>query len=122
MLCGMCFQHRTVYHGFRYVIGNEFCPDLLFDVLWFIGMKIAQPYRVFQLSERGFDAPSCIVKFLDMFSGVSLLAFEVYAFYIKSVARSFYSQLLLLWIPMRTKFPLCFLSAFFLMLFLIPFI
>ena len=35
--------------------------------LWFIGMKIAQPYRVFQLSERGFDAPSCIVKFLDMF-------------------------------------------------------
>lgn len=55
-------------------------------------------------------------------SGVSLLAFEVYAFYIKSVARSFYSQLLLLWIPMRTKFPLCFLSAFFLMLFLIPFI
>lgn len=54
--------------------------------------------------------------------GVSLLAFEVYAFYIKSVARSFYSQLLLLWIPMRTKFPLCFLSAFFLMLFLIPFI
>ena len=55
-------------------------------------------------------------------TGVSLLAFEVYAFYIKSVARSFYSQLLLLWIPMRTKFPLCFLSAFFLMLFLIPFI
>ena len=55
-------------------------------------------------------------------AGVSLLAFEVYAFYIKSVARSFYSQLLLLWIPMRTKFPLCFLSAFFLMLFLIPFI
>ena len=47
MLCGMCFQHRTVYHGFRYVIGNEFCPDLLFDVLWFIGMKIAQPYRDF---------------------------------------------------------------------------
>ena len=67
MLCGMCFQHRTVYHGFRYVIGNEFCPDLLFDVLWFIGMKIAQSYRVFQLSERGFDALSCIVKFLDMF-------------------------------------------------------
>ena len=57
-----------------------------------------------------------------IFPGVSLLAFEVYAFYIKSVARSFYSQLLLLWIPMRTKFPLCFLSAFFLMLFLIPFI
>ena len=56
------------------------------------------------------------------FSGVSLLAFEVYAFYIKSVARSFYSQLLLLWIPMRTKSPLCFVSAFFLILFLFPFI
>lgn len=55
-------------------------------------------------------------------AGVSLLAFEVYASYIKSVARSFYSQLLLLWIPMRTKFPLCFLSAFFLILFLFPFI
>ena len=55
-------------------------------------------------------------------TGVSLLAFEVYASYIKSVARSFYSQLLLLWIPMRTKFPLCFLSAFFLILFLFPFI
>ena len=55
-------------------------------------------------------------------SGGSLLAFEVYASYIKSVARSFYSQLLLLWIPMRTKFPLCFLSAFFLILFLFPFI
>lgn len=65
------------------------------------------------------------VLFVTVFTslpGVSLLAFEVYAFYIKSVARSFYSQLLLLWIPMRTKFPLCFLSAFFLMLFLIPFI
>ena len=62
------------------------------------------------------------VKQLLKSTGVSLLAFEVYAFYIKSVARSFYSQLLLLWIPMRTKFPLCFLSAFFLMLFLIPFI
>ena len=61
-------------------------------------------------------------KFEEENAGVSLLAFEVYAFYIKSVARSFYSQLLLLWIPMRTKFPLCFLSAFFLMLFLIPFI
>ena len=61
MLCGMCFQHRTVYHGFRYVIGNEFCPDLLFDVLCFIGMKIAQPYRVFQLSKRRFDSPSGIV-------------------------------------------------------------
>lgn len=55
------------YRGFRYVIGNEFCPDLLFDVLWFIGMKIAQSYRVFQLSERGSDTPSCIVNFLDMF-------------------------------------------------------
>ena len=62
------------------------------------------------------------VKWWIRMTGVSLLAFEVYAFYIKSVARSFYSQLLLLWIPMRTKFPLCFLSAFFLMLFLIPFI
>lgn len=62
------------------------------------------------------------VKNYEGMAGVSLLAFEVYAFYIKSVARSFYSQLLLLWIPMRTKFPLCFLSAFFLMLFLIPFI
>lgn len=62
------------------------------------------------------------VKESNFDAGVSLLAFEVYAFYIKSVARSFYSQLLLLWIPMRTKFPLCFLSAFFLMLFLIPFI
>lgn len=61
-------------------------------------------------------------KDVEQKPGVSLLAFEVYAFYIKSVARSFYSQLLLLWIPMRTKFPLCFLSAFFLMLFLIPFI
>lgn len=65
---------------------------------------------------------SVFVKSSIVVAGVSLLAFEVYAFYIKSVARSFYSQLLLLWIPMRTKFPLCFLSAFFLMLFLIPFI
>lgn len=49
------------YRGFRYVIGNEFCPDLLFDVLWFIGMKIAQPYCVFQLSKRKFDSPSGVV-------------------------------------------------------------
>lgn len=62
------------------------------------------------------------VKWWIRMTGVSLLAFEVYASYIKSVARSFYSQLLLLWIPMRTKFPLCFLSAFFLILFLFPFI
>lgn len=55
-------------------------------------------------------------------SGVSLLAFEVYASYIKSVARSFYSQLLLLWIPMRTKFPPVLSFCLFLMLFLIPFI
>lgn len=68
---------------------------------------------------KGWDA---VEKNDKKITGVSLLAFEVYAFYIKSVARSFYSQLLLLWIPMRTKFPLCFLSAFFLMLFLIPFI
>ena len=43
-------------------------------------------------------------------------------FYIKSIDRAFYSQLLLLWIPMRTKSPLCFVSAFFLILFLFPFI
>ena len=55
-------------------------------------------------------------------TGVSLLAFEVYASYIKSVARSFYSQLLLLWIPMRTKFPPVLSFCLFLMLFLIPFI
>ena len=54
-------------------------------------------------------------------SGVSLLAFEVYASYIKSVARSFYSQLLLLWIPMRTKVPPVLSFCLFLMLFLIPF-
>lgn len=73
--------------------------------------------NLFILAYIYFDVQTCVY-----ISGVSLLAFEVYAFYIKSVARSFYSQLLLLWIPMRTKFPLCFLSAFFLMLFLIPFI
>lgn len=56
-----------------------------------------------------------------LFTG-SLLAFEVYASYIKSVARSFYSQLLLLWIPMRTKFPPVLSFCLFLMLFLIPFI
>ena len=59
---------------------------------------------------------------VDMDPGVSLLAFEVYASYIKSVARSFYSQLLLLWIPMRTKFPPVLSFCLFLMLFLIPFI
>lgn len=73
-------------------------------------------------SNRSLKIRICIVVIIWIKPGVSLLAFEVYAFYIKSVARSFYSQLLLLWIPMRTKFPLCFLSAFFLMLFLIPFI
>lgn len=58
MLCAMCFQQRTVYHGFRYVIGNEFCPYLLLDILWLIGMKIAQAYGVLQLSERRFNPPS----------------------------------------------------------------
>ena len=49
------------YRGFRDVIGNQFCPYLLFNILWFIGMKIAQTNRVFQLSKRGFDPPSGIV-------------------------------------------------------------
>ena len=85
-----------------------------------------------QLEYRGYDSAGIalfdenskihFIKKVGKVAGVSLLAFEVYASYIKSVARSFYSQLLLLWIPMRTKFPLCFLSAFFLILFLFPFI
>ena len=67
------------------------------------------------------EHPGC-VKVEYILAGVSLLAFEVYASYIKSVARSFYSQLLLLWIPMRTKFPPVLSFCLFLMLFLIPFI
>ena len=67
MFCVMGFQYRTVDHGFRYIIGNEFCPDLLFNILWFIGMEIAQAYGIFQLSERRFNPPSGIVQRLDTF-------------------------------------------------------
>lgn len=55
------------YRGFRDVIGNQFCPYLLFNILWFIGMKIVQTNRVFQLSKRGFDPPSGIVQLFDAF-------------------------------------------------------
>ena len=84
--------------------------------------KLSKALEGVNKSIKGMQSGLKNVNKLLKLAGVSLLAFEVYAFYIKSVARSFYSQLLLLWIPMRTKFPLCFLSAFFLMLFLIPFI
>lgn len=67
MFCVMCFQYPTVYHGFRYVIGNEFCPYLLFNILWFIGMKITQAYGIFQLSKKRFDSSSGIVQPLDTF-------------------------------------------------------
>lgn len=66
MFCVMCFQHRTVYHGFRYVIGNEFCPDLLFNILRFIGVEIAQPYGIFQFPKGRFDPPSGVVQGLDL--------------------------------------------------------
>ena len=79
-------------------------------------IRIGMPLNAASLA--AFD----VVKEVEKKSGVSLLAFEVYAFYIKSVARSFYSQLLLLWIPMRTKFPPVLSFCLFLMLFLIPFI
>ena len=49
------------------VIGGQFCPYLLFNILWFIGMKIAQTNRVFQLSKRGFDSSSGIVQLFDAF-------------------------------------------------------
>ena len=67
MICVMGFQYRTVYQGFRYVIGNEFCPDFLFNILRFIGVKVTQPYGVFQFSERRFDSPPGIVQCLDLF-------------------------------------------------------
>ena len=67
MFCVMGFQYRTVDHGFRYIIGNEFCPDLLFNILWFIGMEIAQPYGIFQLSERRFNPPYADVLEMPIF-------------------------------------------------------
>ena len=54
--CIVCFQHYIVYHSFHDVISDQFCPYLLFDILWFIGMKIAQSNHVFQLSKKGFDS------------------------------------------------------------------
>ena len=115
-------KYAQMYMKLAYAIGVPYddVEDIVMEAFWSFyradyGGKLESEKAIKVMLAR-------IVENKCIDSGVSLLAFEVYAFYIKSVARSFYSQLLLLWIPMRTKFPLCFLSAFFLMLFLIPFI
>lgn len=51
----------VVNQNLCYVISNQFCPDFLFDVFWFIRMEITQPDCIFQLTERTFDRPSGVV-------------------------------------------------------------
>ena len=104
-------KYAQMYMKLAYAIGVPYddVEDIVMEAFW-----------SFYRADYGGKLES--EKAIKVMPGVSLLAFEVYASYIKSVARSFYSQLLLLWIPMRTKFPPVLSFCLFLMLFLIPFI
>ena len=56
-----------VYHKFSSIIGNQFCPDFLFDKIRFIAVVKAQSDRIFELSKRCFYSPSEIINFFDFF-------------------------------------------------------
>lgn len=65
MLCFSPFNHGMIDQCFCYVVCNQLSPDFLLNVFRFIGMKVAQPNRIFQLSERALDSPSPAIKFFD---------------------------------------------------------
>jgi len=67
MLCFSPFNHGMIDQCFCYVVCNQLSPDFLLNVFRFIGMKVAQPNRIFQLSERALDSPSPAIKFFDFF-------------------------------------------------------
>lgn len=62
MFCFIVFDNGMVDQCFRDIIGNQFCPDFLPDILRFIRMKVAESNGIFKFPERAFNGPSCKVN------------------------------------------------------------